>query len=70
MSLQTRINAIERQAGVSVGCPECGYYKGALMKFEIVTEPEESARLEDRRCATCRRQLIFTFDLAGANEHE
>ncbi len=53
MSLQTRINAIERQAGVSVGCPECGYYKGALVKFKIVTEPEESARLEDRGANIC-----------------
>ncbi len=65
MSLQTRVDKLERQAG-GEGCPECGYYAGAQVQFSIVTEPEVSARLEDIRCVTCGRSLVFTIDLGSA----
>ncbi len=67
MTLQSRINALEQQAG-GIGCPECGYYKGAHVEFEIITEPEECARHEDKSCSTCGRELSLTIDLGGAVE--
>ena len=64
MSLQTRVNAMERRAG-GAGCPECGYYKGAIVEFRVVTEAEESARHGEESCRTCGRELSLTIDLGG-----
>ncbi len=69
MSLQTRLDAIERQQQEHSGgrsCPECGHYKGALINFRVVTDPAEQVRDEDQSCSTCgRERLKFTINLSG-----
>jgi len=73
MSLQTRLDAIERQQqqACGIGCPECGYQKGALIKFRVVDDPAEQVRDEDQSCSTCgRERLKFTINLFAEQEQQ
>ena len=58
------IKSLTQEQASGIGCPECGHYKGALIKFRVVTDPAEQVRDEDQSCSTCgRERLKFTINL-------